>query len=988
MIDSPQRTLQDYLRVLRSNRVAIVLVTIVCAGIGAGLALSQKPSYVAVASVTFQDETLSEAEAGLAPFQLQTAAQIAAQGASTILGPAVLSRVRSRLHTSLPITTLRTMLATSVDASSALVSVAATAMHAKFAAKLADEVAASAVKVKTTVERGQFAATAAQVQRQYIALRAQGNPGHRSDLALASLLGRYATLQTLAGNARPASLAQSATVPAGPSSPRPIRSTGFGALIGLILGLGLAFVRDTLDRRLRDSGEIQEMLSLPVVGRVRAEAMGNAAYVGNGGGQMTDQDIESFRVLRANIEVLDLDGPPKSILVTSPLPQEGKSTVAASLAAANAAAGKRTLLLECDLRRPCLSDRMSIDRSPGLSDYLAGQATPAEVLQVVALSDAAVPNGNGAGGAGVPLSADTETGQLVAISAGTRSARPAELLASERFRTFLQEITAAYDTVVIDTSPLLSASDALELVPLADCVLLCIRSDQTTSDQARAVKEVLERQPGRTTGVVVTGMKRAREHDYGYYSGSYYGEAEAPTSPSVSLPPRSLPEAEIGAPVVLDAASELPGLPDLRRWRSSRVVARLAGVNVAVLLAALMTGSITARTLGVSGRGDLAAIIAVLTIGPWLLDIGQTLWLGRERARGVGREELLGAALPVAFACSLIAVAAAIPLSHALGHGRPVVTTFLEIGLFSMPLSVILQTLAGLATGESRWGLVIANSLASSFLPAVTIVVLAVLRLLTVASAAAAYLIGSLVGSLLFLKVVRGMRRLVFERWRVVAASRFGVKSWLSTVSATATNRLDQVLMAGLVSSRVLGLYAVAVTVASVTNGIIGAVSGAQYPRVAEGDGGIVARSSRVTMAIVGCVALMLAAASPWLMPVVFGSAFKDAVPMAIVLLVASVPMAGAFVLSSALTAANNPGSALRAELVALAFTLPALIAFLRDYGGLLAAIVSLIAYTIRLSLQLVPARRTFSTSCRTFLLPTREDLIWIKDRVRLVTAR
>lgn len=179
-----------------------------------------------------------------------------------------------------------------------------------------------------------------------------------------------------------------------------------------------------------------------------------------------------------------------------------------------------------DLRRPCLSERLSIQRSPGLSDYLAGRATAADVVQVVTLSDA--PVSNGANGRASPA-VGTEAGKLVVIAAGSRSIRPAELLASQRFRTFLEETTAAYDVVVIDTSPLLAASDALEIVPFVDCVLLCIRADQTTSDQARAVKESLSHQPERPTAIVVAGMKPGREHDYGYYMSAYYGEgADAP----------------------------------------------------------------------------------------------------------------------------------------------------------------------------------------------------------------------------------------------------------------------------------------------------------------------------------------------------------------------------------------------------------------------------------------------------------------------------
>ena len=102
--------------------------------------------------------------------------------------------------------------------------------------------------------------------------------------------------------------------------------------------------------------------------------------------------------------------------------------------------------------------------------------------------------------------------------------RPAELLGSQRFRDFLEQVTAAYDSVIIDTPPLLSVSDTLEIVPLVDSILLCIRADQTTRDEARAVKDALAHLPERTTGIVVTGLKPGREHDYGYYSHEYYGE--------------------------------------------------------------------------------------------------------------------------------------------------------------------------------------------------------------------------------------------------------------------------------------------------------------------------------------------------------------------------------------------------------------------------------------------------------------------------------
>jgi len=418
-------------------------------------------------------------------------------------------------------------------------------------------------------------------------------------------------------------------------------------------------------------------------------------------------------------------------------------------------------------------------------------------------------------------------------------------------------------------------------------------------------------------------------------------------------------------------------------------VSQLTVVNVVVMLCAIVTGPVTARTLGADGRGELAAILAVLTVGPWLLDLGLGQWLARERARGADRGGLLGAALPVALCFSLISVVAAIPLANLIGDGRSVIVTFLEIGLFLMPFSVVLYMLSGLVVGESRWGLYSAARLVGSVLPVFVIVTLAAVGSLTVATAAAAYLVSGLLGSLLLLRVIRGVRHFSFSLRRSRTATSFGARSWLGQVAGTANIRLDQVLMAGLVSSRELGLYAVAVTIGSVAFGLIQAVSAALFPRVAEGDPELAARACRVTVLIVTAASIILAVITPAMIPFVFGEEFRAAVPMVLILLVASVPLAAAIVLSSALVAANDPGATMRAELVALAITIPALIIFLPGFGGQAAALVSVVAYSVRVVIQLVAARRAFSQPTRKFILPERDDLGWlIAHARRLLAAR
>jgi len=217
-------------------------------------------------------------------------------------------------------------------------------------------------------------------------------------------------------------------------------------------------------------------------------------------------------------EFLQADNPMRTVLITSGAPEEGKSTVAMALAGAVALAGKRTLLVECDLRRPCFADRLGLNRDPGLTDYLVGRAEPADVLQVVKLISPSTVNGDKEA---TPAKEGVEEATLVCITAGSQAPLPAELLGSDRFSSFLSKVSSAYDLVVLDTSPILSVVDALEVVPQVDGLVVCVRLARTTREEARATREALAHLPGRPTGVVVTGVSPDDESYYGYHYGAY-----------------------------------------------------------------------------------------------------------------------------------------------------------------------------------------------------------------------------------------------------------------------------------------------------------------------------------------------------------------------------------------------------------------------------------------------------------------------------------
>jgi succinoglycan biosynthesis transport protein ExoP len=546
-------TLRDYLRVLRRYWMLIAVIALIGAVAGLANALRQTPTYEATAQISFQDPTQDLSIVGLGANAVQTPAELAEVGADTASTPSVIAAAQRRLQTPYSSHELASSISTQVDAASGLLLLTADAKTPGLAAGLANAVASALVAQENAQTRARFAGLANTVGRRIAGLTRRGA---RASAASGGQIGFYsnelARLNTLAAFASTAQLANLAQPPTGSSSESHTRSIGLGLLLGLLLGIAAAFVRDSTDRRLRTLADIRESFPMPVLGHVGAQSMGRVARASGSAGELDGVDHEAFRILRRNVEFLDREHIPRLILVTSAVPQEGKTTVAGSLALAMAAAGRRTLLVDCDLRRPALAERLKAQPSPGLSEYLSGTASWQEILTAVEVEAPA--NGFGhqnggsrngsalaAGRGGTIVAYDGEAGpasngsELVArdgaavvaaqdlalIPAGSPSSRSAELLGSPRFHGFLDAVGHAYEVVVIDSTPLLPVSDTLEILPHVDAMIICARASQTTRDQASAVQAALSHFPERPTGVVVTGVKPG-DSDYADYSYSYH----------------------------------------------------------------------------------------------------------------------------------------------------------------------------------------------------------------------------------------------------------------------------------------------------------------------------------------------------------------------------------------------------------------------------------------------------------------------------------
>jgi Mrp family chromosome partitioning ATPase/capsular polysaccharide biosynthesis protein len=538
-------TVGDYLRVMRRRRGLIVLVIAASIAIAIGISLSQSTKYTAEAQVSFRDplQDLVLLGQGSQIFSDITPGQRAIIQSDLLTRPEVTRRVAKELDTDLDGDTLAGAITSEVNPLTNLVIVRAVWSDAEFAADLANTFANEAARIgDLDAERRLGAAENALQDDLRDAKQQRPLPGIRISV-IEGNLERLRGLQTIT---EPAEVVGTADVPTSPTSPQPLRNGILGAILGLVFAIIAAFVRDSSDRRLHSVEDVHGELGLPIVGKVGATSFAHSGLVSNGTPPVDEREFEAFRILRMNLAFLAGERPPRSVLVTSPLAEEGKTTVSISLASAAALAGTNVLLVECDLRRPSFAKRMGIKQTPGLSDFLEGGAAPSDILRVVPLMTPSPVNGqatgsrmpdlggkksdngrkkpgmkvqeSGFGGSKSERAADRpgHSANMVVIPAGKSVTNAAELLQSDRFESFMDKVSRAYELVILDCGPLLSVADPLELVNDTEAVLVCVRVQQTTREQAQAARVALSHLPERPYGVVVTGLKPGDE-TYDYY---------------------------------------------------------------------------------------------------------------------------------------------------------------------------------------------------------------------------------------------------------------------------------------------------------------------------------------------------------------------------------------------------------------------------------------------------------------------------------------
>ena len=317
-------------------------------------------------------------------------------------------------------------------------------------------------------------------------------------------------------------MVQPAPPPTEPSSTSLPVLLAIGLLTGLAIGGGAALLRNASDASIKAPEQLRHVTGAPNLGTIAFDPQVPKRPL------TVHEDLqapraEAFRQLRTNLQFVDVDHPRKIIVVTSSMPSEGKTTTLANLGIALASAGHRVLVIEADLRRPKLADLLGLDRSIGLTSILSGRLSIAQTVQHWA-------------GGGVDV-----------LASGPLPPNPSELLASQQMSRLLTALRSEYDTVLLDTPPLLPVTDAAAVAPATDGVILVCRFKTTSRDQVAAAVEALPPGAAPLLGTVFTMVPAKGPRAYAQYN-SYYRTVE-----------------QIGPPGQPRAAD-----PEPRRYRASR----------------------------------------------------------------------------------------------------------------------------------------------------------------------------------------------------------------------------------------------------------------------------------------------------------------------------------------------------------------------------------------------------------------------------------
>ncbi len=590
--------LRDYLSVVRARRWTIIQAVLIVTVTALVVSLLQPATYEGEAKVLIAERDASAAFLGSTLTEFSNAERgLQTQVQLMQLRPLAENTIRALGLQTTPDDLLARVSVSAVGQTN-IVRIVATDRDPAMAAAIANRLAEEYVAWSQEAKRESIATAVAEVearlneaQDQVLELGRRIQQEGRSDELDAELrivTGLYTTLadrleslriqeQLETGSGRLVSPAVEAERPV---APNPLRNGVLGLAVGLVFGLGMAVLYEYLDNTIKSSEEAERVFGAPVLGMIPLEKFDKdekrrLTIVQHPGSPAA----EAYRVLRNSLDFINFEHDIKTLLVTSAAPAEGKSTVAANLAASLAQAGKKVALVSCDFRRPTTEVFFGVQNMIGLSDVLLGSHSLKAALQ------------------------RPGDESLLVMTSGKMPPNPSELLGSQKMKELITELEDWADWVILDTPPLLAVADPAAVARWADGVLVVTRAGTSTRDAAVKGFEMLEKVGARVVGSVVWGLDAATAAS-GYYTG-YYGDYyyadyyKAPETGRAAGKKQRVHDSGAKAPVKVRAEDTalppaqvyVPEISPMRRFLTvvGRIMAALLSFLVVLVIAGLVT---------------------------------------------------------------------------------------------------------------------------------------------------------------------------------------------------------------------------------------------------------------------------------------------------------------------------------------------------------------------------------------------------------------
>ena len=527
-------SVHTYLGILRRRWWIIAICTFTVPAVAYYLSHRQTPLYAASADVYINQQNLASALTGINPGTSGSGTQPLDTQASLASVPAVAAQALAiaKLKDRSPEAVLGETSITPNDATN-IVDFSVTDPSRTVAQLLATSYAKAFTRYRNQLDAQPIVSASRELETTMARLAAQGRKSSALYESLAETDQRLQTFQTLqTGGA----VLIRAAGPGAQVSPHPKRNAALGLLLGLMVGIGLALGAEALDTRIRSTSDLgDELGGLPLLARLppparKMQKRDELVMIA----QPKHNAAEAFRLLRANLDFVRIGGGDvRTILITSAIEREGKSTTAANLAIAEARSGRNVALVDLDLRRPYLDRFFRLVGADGIADVVLGSVQLERAMQQIDLglgtfstAEHPVASGNGrraqVAGAGV----------LDVLVSGPLPPDPGAFVASERVRAILANLREAYDTVVIDSPPVLRVGDALALSSDVDGLIVVARLKSLRRSMLREMSRLLTAAPVRKLGYVVTGPIPGERgaygdaYSYGYGYSAYQRQAE------------------------------------------------------------------------------------------------------------------------------------------------------------------------------------------------------------------------------------------------------------------------------------------------------------------------------------------------------------------------------------------------------------------------------------------------------------------------------